>query len=92
MNILKGIGAVIAGMIFIIITHTGTDFVLQSLGIFTPTTQRFDTTWMVVTATGLRVADNRATARSPHAVAMVFGAGVLNNSLLTIRYFIKLRF
>ena len=51
MNVLKGIGAVLAGIIFIVVTHTATDFVLEKLGIFTPPSQRFDTTWMVVTAT-----------------------------------------
>lgn len=51
MNILKGIGAVLAGMIFTIVTHAGTDFVLETLGIFTPRNQGFHTTWMVVTAT-----------------------------------------
>ncbi len=51
MNILKGIGAILAGIIFIVVTHTATDFVLQKLGIFTPPDQGFHTTWMVVTAT-----------------------------------------
>lgn len=51
MNILKGIGAILAGIIFIVVTHTATDFVLQKLGIFTPPDQGFFTTWMVVTAT-----------------------------------------
>ena len=51
MNILKGIGAILAGIVFIIVTHTGTDFVLESLGIFTPPDQGFHTTWMIVTAT-----------------------------------------
>jgi len=51
MTILKGIGAVLAGMLFIVISHTATDFVLESLGIFTPPDQGFHTTWMVVTAT-----------------------------------------
>ena len=51
MNVLKGIGAILAGMIFIIVTHTGTDFVLESLGIFTQPNEGFHTTWMVVTAT-----------------------------------------
>jgi hypothetical protein len=51
MNILKGIGAILAGMVFIVVTHTVTDFVLESLGIFTPPSQGFHTTWMVVTAT-----------------------------------------
>lgn len=39
MNTLKGIGAILAGMIFIVFSHTGTDFVLESLGIFTPPEQ-----------------------------------------------------
>jgi hypothetical protein len=51
MNILKGIGAILAGMVFIVVTHTATDFILESLGIFTPPSQGFHTTWMVVTAT-----------------------------------------
>jgi hypothetical protein len=50
MNILKGIGAILAGFIFIGVTHNGTDFILESLGIFTPFGVRFDTTWMVITA------------------------------------------
>jgi hypothetical protein len=34
-----------------VVSHTGTDFILESLGIFTPPDQGFNTTWMVVTAT-----------------------------------------
>lgn len=51
MNILKGIGAILAGIVFIVVTHTVTDLVLEKLGIFTPPEQGFHTTWMVVTAT-----------------------------------------
>jgi hypothetical protein len=51
MNIVKGIGAILAGMIFIVFTHTATDFVLERLGIFPPPEQGFHITWMVVTAT-----------------------------------------
>jgi hypothetical protein len=50
-NIWRGIGAILAGMIFIVVSHTATDFVLESLGIFTPPSEGFHTTWMVVTAT-----------------------------------------
>ena len=50
MNILKSIGAVLAGLIFIFLTHSGVDLILESLGIFTPTTQRFETPWMLATA------------------------------------------
>src|SRR5688500_15631406 len=51
MNILKSIGAVLAGLIFIGLSHTAVDFILGGLGIFTPPTERFDTPWMLVTAT-----------------------------------------
>ena len=51
MNILKGIGAVLAGIIFIVVTHTVTDLVLEKLGIFTLPEQGLHITWMVVTAT-----------------------------------------
>jgi hypothetical protein len=51
MNILKGIGAVLAGMIFIVLSHTGMDFILERLGIFPPPEQGLHITWMVVTAT-----------------------------------------
>ena len=51
MNVWKGIGAILAGMIFIVASHAGTDFVLESLGIFTQPNEGFHTTWMVVTAT-----------------------------------------
>ena len=50
MNVLKSIGAVLAGLIFIGVSHSLVDYVLESLGIFTPTTVRFDTPWMVITA------------------------------------------
>jgi len=51
MNILKSVGAVFAGLLFIFVTHSGVDLILESLGIFTPPSERFDTPWMVVTAT-----------------------------------------
>lgn len=54
MNILKGIGAVLAGVIFTVVTHAGTDLVLEKLGIFPPPSQGFHTTWMVVAATVYR--------------------------------------
>lgn len=54
MKILKGIGAVLTGFVFIIVTHTLTDFVLEKLGIFPPPAQGFHVAWMVVTATVYR--------------------------------------
>jgi hypothetical protein len=54
MNTLKGIGAVLAGIIFIVVTHSVTDLILESLGIFTPPSQGLHTPWMLVTATAYR--------------------------------------
>ncbi|MCU1267738.1 MAG: hypothetical protein JWM21_4056 [Acidobacteria bacterium] len=51
MNILKSIGAVVAGLIFIVVTHTATDLVLEKLGIFPPPALGLHVTWMVLTAT-----------------------------------------
>lgn len=51
MNLLKSIGAVLAGLIFIFITHNAVDKVLEGAGIFPPTEQGLHITWMVVTAT-----------------------------------------
>jgi hypothetical protein len=42
-------------LFFIFLTHNGTDLILESLGIFTPITERFETTWMVVTALVYRI-------------------------------------
>jgi len=50
MTILRSILAVLAGLVFILITHSAMDFILESLGIFTPPTVRFDIPWMLVTA------------------------------------------
>jgi hypothetical protein len=61
MKILKSILAIAAGVVFIVLTHTGTDFILESLGIFPPPPnragpgQRFDVTWMVMTALIYRI-------------------------------------
>jgi hypothetical protein len=51
MNALKGIGAVLAGIIFIVVSHTATDLLLEKFGIFPPRSQGLHITWMVVTAT-----------------------------------------
>ena len=54
MNELKGFGAVLAGIVFIVVTHTVTDLVLESLGIFPPLKEGLHITWMLVTATVYR--------------------------------------
>jgi hypothetical protein len=51
MTILKSIGAILAGMIFIVVTHLATDLTLEKLGIFPPPNQGLHITWMLVTAT-----------------------------------------
>ena len=51
---IKSAIAVLAGFIFIAVSHNLVDFILESLGLFTPRDQKFDTTWMVVTATVYR--------------------------------------
>lgn len=51
MSILRGIGAIIAGVVFIVVTHSVTDLILEKLGIFPPPSQGLHITWMVVTAT-----------------------------------------
>ena len=54
MNVLKGIGAIMAGILFIVVTQTATDFALEALGVFPPPQQGLHITWMVVTATVYR--------------------------------------
>ena len=51
MDLLKGIGAIVAGIVFIVVTHTLTDLLLEKLGIFPPPDQGLHTTWMVLAAT-----------------------------------------
>ena len=81
MKILKSIGAVLAGLIFIFVTHTGVDRILEALGIFPPPEQGLHITWMLMLATAYRVALSIAgcyiTARfapsRPLAHALVLG-------------------
>lgn len=46
----RSIGAVVAGFVVVAVLSTGTDFVLESLGIFTPASQGLFTLWMIVFA------------------------------------------
>ena len=50
MNTLKSVGAVLAGMVVIVVLSAGTDFILESNGIFTPPDQGLFTPWMVMLA------------------------------------------
>lgn len=50
MNALKSIGAVLVGMIVIVVLSAGADFILESNGILIPPDQGFFTPWMVALA------------------------------------------
>ena len=54
MNILKSVGAVLAGLLFIGISHTAADKVLEGLGIFPHPDEGLHITWMVVLALSYR--------------------------------------
>lgn len=56
MNILQSIGAVLAGLIFIVISHTAVDKVLEGTGIFPPPDQGLHVAWMLVLALVYRTA------------------------------------
>lgn len=55
MNILKSIGAVLAGFLFIGISHTAVDKILEGLGIFPHPDEGLHITWMVVLALSYRI-------------------------------------
>src|SRR5918995_995428 len=53
-NTFRSIGAVLAGLVAIVVLSNGTDTILESIGVFPPIAvqreQGFDTVWMVVLA------------------------------------------
>src|SRR5688500_13438994 len=55
MSILKSIGAVLAGLLFIVISHTAVDKILEGLGIFPDPDQGLHVTWMLALALTYRV-------------------------------------
>ena len=81
MKVIKSILAVLAGIVFIFITHTVTDLVLESLGVFPPPSEGLHVQWMVATAfayrTILSIAGCYLTARlspsSPMLHALIIG-------------------
>ena len=86
MNILKSIGAVLAGLAFIVISHTAVDKILEGLGIFPPPDKGLHVSWMLALALTYRVLLSIAgcyfTARlapsRPMVHALILGAiGVL---------------
>ena len=55
MNILKSIGAVLAGFITVVVLSTLTDFVMESIGVLPPVSdQGLFVTWMLVLALAYR--------------------------------------
>lgn len=51
MNIIKGVGAVLAGFITVVVLSMGMDWVMESLGIFPPVTEAgLYVTWMLALA------------------------------------------
>jgi len=54
MNILKSIGAVLAGLLFIVVSHTTVDKILEGLGIFPHPDQGLHVTWMLLLALAYR--------------------------------------
>ncbi len=54
MNILKSIGAVLVGLLFIVVTHTLTDMLLESLGVFPPAEQGLHDPKLLILATFYR--------------------------------------
>lgn len=55
MNTVKSILAVLAGLIFIGFTHTLTDTILETSGVFPPPSEGLHVTWMVLLALGYRI-------------------------------------
>ena len=55
MNTVKSILAVVVGLIFIGFTHTLTDTVLETSGVFPPPSEGLHVTWMLLLALGYRI-------------------------------------
>ncbi len=53
-KVFNSIGAVLAGFLMIVVLDTGTDMLMQKLGIFPRTNLTFNITWMVALATAYR--------------------------------------
>ncbi len=91
-TIFKSIGAVLAGMIFIVVTHTGIDAILQGAGIL-PKDNLFVGTGLILIVIGYRAVFSligcyltaRLAPQKPLKHALVLGfAGVLLSAVGTI--------
>ncbi len=47
-NTFKSIGAVLAGFVTVVVLSTGTDFILETLGVFPPLTEPQSYTWLML--------------------------------------------
>lgn len=54
MNVLKSIGAVLAGFMTVVLLSVATDYMLESLGIFPPSGEGLFITWMLILAFAYR--------------------------------------
>jgi hypothetical protein len=52
--VIRGLGAVVAGLAFIIVSHTAVDKLLEAAGIFPPPEEGLHITWMLLLATAYR--------------------------------------
>ena len=55
MPTLKSIGAIFAGFVTVALLSTLTDFILESVGVFTPPGEGFFVTWMLIVALSYRI-------------------------------------
>src|SRR5688500_15057833 len=88
MNIVKSIGAVLAGLLFIVVTHTLTDKILEGTGVFPPPEEGLHDTVLLLVATVYRTVFSivgcyiaaRLAPSSPMLHAMIIGViGVLGS-------------
>ena len=89
MNTIKSIAAVVAGFVFIVITHTGTDAILENAGVL-PKGHLFVGTGLILVVLGYRAVFSllgcyltaRLAPRNPMKHAVILGAiGVILSSI-----------
>ena len=89
MNTIKSIAAVVAGFVFIVITHTGTDAILENAGVL-PKGHLFVGTGLILVVLGYRAVFSllgcyltaRLAPRNPMKHALILGAiGVVLSSI-----------
>jgi hypothetical protein len=53
-DLIRSIGAVFAGLVFIVVSHTAVDMLLEAAGIFPPPGEGLHVTWMLLFVTAYR--------------------------------------